>query len=58
MFCSVFVYRGARCEFPFYYNDEEYHWCTQADSKKWWCSVTKYMKRDGKWGYCNIARQG
>lgn len=38
--------------FPFTHKGEQYHSCTDTDSRKLWCATTRDFDDDRKWGYC------
>jgi hypothetical protein len=44
------------CVFPFVYNGQAYHDCTEDDRAKAWCSLTYEYDKDLKWGHCNPCR--
>ena len=44
---------GAKCIFPFTFNDTEQTSCISGDGReKPWCAVTTNYTLDGEWGYC------
>ncbi len=49
---------GAHCVFPFRHQGYMYFECTATSTTTLqldqWCSVTKDLDKDGKWGYCKF----
>jgi len=43
---------GARCVFPFTYEEVTYNGCTDMNHDKPWCATTSNYGQDGKWGEC------
>ncbi|XP_023384252.1 secretory phospholipase A2 receptor [Pteropus vampyrus] len=46
--------RGTPCMFPFQFNHQWHHECTQEgrDDSLLWCATTSRYERDEKWGFC------